>query len=263
MRARPSIGWLVTLPSEHVVGFPLLATATLWVASGLVARIPVLSLTQQYGCVGVLVRNADGLETVRVDPRPHVDLDDGDPTVGIARGHSRRVVLDVTQLVDHWSIGPCHVALGFALAAHATYSAWSPLTVRGPSEAEAEMLATVRAERDDAGGWGAWARAAPPHRAQVAPPFSHDPLLYLRVLKYFYQGNEDLAQIDPHVLDVLPPMFAPEALALRAELAWARVRHPDLQGLAAQIRHEQPGLIWWLDRILNDQSSFAFARRYR
>ena len=255
---------MVTLPSEHVVGFPLLATATLWVASGLVVRIPVLSLTHLHGCVGLLVRDAQGLETVRVDPAPHIDLDDGDPTVGLAKGHSRRVVIDVTQLVDRWPVGPCHVALGFARGERVTYSAWSPLTVRSPSEAESEHLNAVLAERDDAGNWGAWVRAAPPDREKVAPPFdAGDPLVYLRVLKYFYQGSEDLAQIDPHVLDVLPPMFAPEALALRAELAWARARHPDLQGVAARIRQEQPGLIWWLDGIVNDQSSFAFARRYR
>jgi hypothetical protein len=66
--------------------------------------------------------------------------------------------------------------------------------------------------------------------------------VYLRTLRWLLRGEDDLADIDPAVLDVLAGPYAAEADVLRAELARARGDVAAFDAIEERVLASHPGL---------------------
>ena len=242
----PRVDMIAAWPAEHIIGFPLVVPLTLWVTGGALLQLPLPSLRERHGCIGVMMRAADGAPVgggVGEAPRlPDVDPDDGGPTFSLAEGESRRLLVEVAEVVPSWRAEPSQISVSYHHGPAVAQTALHTLQVRRPNEREGERLA-------QAGDWQEWLHEPPDHDAALAGPFDGDPLLYHRILRYLMFRQDASPPLDPRLLDALPARFAGEALLLRAELSGTG----DLGALAATIDREHPGLRWWLRRLMMRQ----------
>jgi hypothetical protein len=260
---RPCIA--AAVQHDYVIGYPLFAAMTVWgnPREAMFCRLPLPRLSALGGAVGLSLATIDGTLVHREIP-DHV----GDPfepgaTFALGARQSRRILLELSSLVptERWRAGSFNLELVYADGMHHTWSQAGRLEARLPDAAQCAELETLHAEVEEAGGWGAWCHLEAADPTTLRGPFdARDPMIYLRVLRYLMHGPDELARIPVQLLDPLPGLFSPEALLLRAELAWARHPMPELDGLAAEIRQNQPDMTWWLDEILGGRSSIAFAR---
>lgn len=265
----PGLGPLdAELPSEHVLGFPLLAGITIRVDqpdAGL-RHLPLPILSRLAGSVGLSLDSPGGSEIARRDPRSIPTLDMGTPVFHLVPGETRRTLVEVSDILPFRTIGKGRYLLRvlYASPRSRTISDPAPIQVREPTLSEQQALNALTRERAAAGTWGDWAMLPATDRAALAGPFDPaDPLVYLRVLRYLREGAEDLSFIDPAILGAVSGPPAKEAIVLRAELAWARGDQTTFEAIAATVQNQYPGLLWWINKIAEGRSDLVFARSIR
>ena len=137
------------------------------------------------------------------------------------------------------------------------------VTFRAPTDVEQRSLNRLAPDRDHYRSWAEWIEAVPDKPSSLSAQVGQDdPLRFAVVLRYLLHNPTPLAQVDPQTLSPLTGLYAPEALALRAELLRARDDKPGLAQKLQQIETQYPGLLWWV-RSLRDADGELQWRRSR
>jgi len=225
---------------SYVRGFPMHAAIVLRAdPPGATLRLlPHPTLLSTADAVGFVVREAAREHIVaELRPRPVIAMDPGSPGLTLRPGEVYRTLVD---LGPRWprdlAMGRYRLSVVFTSGFGEEESEPRPIVFRDPTTEERRTLDTLSKELPRGATWSAWARAKAAEPQALRGPFSPaDPLVYLRVLRWLLKGDDDLADIDPSMLDALPRIYAPEADVLRAELARAR---GDLPPMDSELQRE-------------------------
>ncbi|MBK8258711.1 MAG: hypothetical protein IPK82_39395 [Polyangiaceae bacterium] len=258
----------VDLPGEHIVGFPLLIGLTVQADApnaGL-RRLPLAMLSRLSGSVGLQLLDPSGVQMAATRPHPVDAPDLGLPIYNLLPGESRRMLVEVGEVLPFSTLkeGTYHLRVTYASTRSSTTSEPLPIQIRFPTPYEKAVLQSLWASRGSLPSWGDWALAPAPDRTKTGEGFMvGDPSVYLRALRHLRESDEDLASINPALLDVVTGPPAKEALLLKAELAFARGDKASFQAIQTHVEQQLPGLLWWITKMVEGRSDFAFARANR
>lgn len=265
----PGLGPLeVDMPAEHIVGFPLLIGLTVRADApnaGL-RRLPLAMLSRLSGSIGLRLVDNSGVEVAATRPHPVDAPDLGLPIFNLLPGESRRMLVEVGEVLPFSTIkeGTYQLHVTYASTRSSTTGDPSPISLRFPTPYEKGVLQSLWASRGNLLSWGDWALAPAPDRTKTGEGFVvGDPSVYLRALRHLRESDQELGSIDPALLDVITGPPVKEALLLKAELAHARGDRAAFQALQTLVQQHLPGLTWWITKILEGRSDFAFARANR
>jgi hypothetical protein len=253
---------------EYVVGLPVYVAVTVTPqVEGSYFSLPAAGFLSLGGCIGLHLEPAgEGGRSVRsVPPAPIINPEEpqGD-TFDLAEREQRRMLVDLSPLLPS-GLEPATYDLRVFYVAPESMAQSQPasVTFRAPTDVERRSLNRLAPDRDRYRSWAEWIEAVPDNpsslSAQVDPD---DPLRFAVVLRYLLHNPIPLEQVDPQILSPLTGLYAPEALALRAELLRARDDKPGLAQMLRQIETQYPGLLWWV-RSLRDTDGELEWRRSR
>lgn len=240
------------LPVEHlpeyVIGFPVHVAITVRAASHVsFARLPFADLTDLRSSIGVEYTGPAGPGESM--PESRLNPESGRRGEPLAEGETRRMLADVSPLFESPAEG-AYQARFFYLTPRASYSA-APVRFRfrRPTPAEANRLALFAPDRPRFDDWASWTTVCPLSPVHTGPIDPADPLRFNLLFRRLICGPDPLDRVAPAVLDVLTGLYAPERLALQAELDHARNDEASYRQLRSQILQTQPGLAWWIRMI--------------
>lgn len=248
---------------EYVKGFPAFIAVTVTAAQGQsFADLRFANILDLNACIGIELTNSDGHVVLHQVPVPHRPENPESPGGILRDGESRRMLTDISPFVsDRLAAGRYRFRIAYSVSASRQY--WSQpreFELRNPTPAEANWLATLAPDRQQALEWADWTYTQPKSAVYTGAISSENPLKLNLVLRRLFFGSESLAQVDPKILDVLiagndAKLFAPEVWAFRAELYQARGDEAKFRECISQINSRTNGLVWWL-RMLNGGSGF-------
>lgn len=255
----PRVALSVDLLPTYVRGSPAHAAVTLrGDPPGAVLRLlPWPTLYSTAGAIGFVLRDAVSERVVAERrPRPVIAMDPGSPGLVLRAGAAYRTLVDLAPLLPRdLPMGAYRLSVRYASAFGEAAGAPVPVVLREPTAEERRTLDDLAAELPRGASWSAWigAKAIDPEGLR-GPLSKTDPLVYLRVMRWLGQGEDDLADIDPSSLDALTGIYAPEADVLRAELARARGDGGAVESIAARVLEAHPGLALWMEAVREGDS---------
>ncbi|MEZ4300245.1 MAG: hypothetical protein R3B70_35185 [Polyangiaceae bacterium] len=255
----PGVLFRAAMLPEYIRGFPLHAAITLRPdPPGATLRLlPWPTLASTANAIGYLLTEPGSPHTVaeRI-PRPVIAMDPDDPGLTLPSHGAYRTLIDLAPLwPPHLPAGQYRLTLLFISGFGRAETAPFEIAYRDPTLEEQRTLDDRRPEIPRGGTWFVWSRAPAADKPTLRGPFAaNDPLAYLALQRWFLRGDDDLADIAPSTLDVLPPLYAPEADLLRAELARARGDLPTFDALEQRLLADHPGFRAHLDDIRDGHS---------
>lgn len=254
---------LVEQEDGYVAGFPVYLAVSLRCAepTATLTRLPHFDWFSTRGAFGVVL-SLGGRVIHTVLPSFKADHGLGGGGLELSQGEVRRSLIDVSGLLPQvLAPGVYSAVLSYGGMLAAAESAPIRLTVRAASPPERDERRALQQEIERRDTWGQWTLLPPLDPTTIVLPKSaRDPLRFNKLLRWITYGPDPLEEIDPAVLDVLAGVFAPEAVALRAELLLARGDRAGVKAIVSRIRSHHKGLAWWADALDTGTSNIAWLR---
>jgi hypothetical protein len=246
--------------AEYVIGFPMYVAITVASPPNLTFNglrfADFLDLRQ---CIGAEIAGPGGY-SASYQPATPGDVRPGERTGRLARGESRRMLVDVSPYFVRAVEGPYSAQLSYLEANHVYIAPTVTFALRQPAASERTLLESAAPDRPSFVTWGQWSTHCPAVLYKDA--IGHDnPLRFNLLLRRLLCGAESLRQVNPATLDVLTGLYTPEARALQAELYRIRGDRDRYDAVRSDLLRETPGLAWWV-RMIDDGGSYLKSLRF-
>jgi hypothetical protein len=260
---------LQVLPLQHlqtyVLGFPIHVAVTVRAAPSVsFNRLLFPDLGDLRDTVALTLDRQDAPGQHTVTPQPVIEPEAGHFPQRLEAGETRRMLVDLSPLLPpDLPPGRYRMTLSFVTPRQSVPAPPVVLNLRAAAPAEQARREALAPDRERHATWAEWSLSCP--AAAASAPQAADkkgPLGFAAELRQLMCGAGPLAQVDPAELDGLPPLYALEVEALKAELAHARRDGTAYAALRQRLLVPSVGLAWWVRAIDGGGAYVAtFSRR--
>jgi hypothetical protein len=254
--------------SEYVIDLPFYIAVTITPRiEGSYFSLPAADFLSLGGCIGLnLDPTGDSGSSINfIPPAPIIDPEEphGD-TFDLAEGEQRRMLVDLSPLLPPGlQPGTYDLKVFYIAPGSVVQSQPVRVTFRSPSDEDWRRKSRLSPDRDRYRTWAEWIKSDPHSPSSLTTLVDqNDPLRFAILLRYLLHSQIPLEKLDPQILSPLTGLFAPEAMAFRAELLRAKNDKANLASVLQQIQIKYPGLLWWV-RSIRDGSGQLEWRRSR
>jgi hypothetical protein len=255
----------IDFAKDYVLGFPMHVAILVRCdqEEAVLRHLPFVDCLDTYGAIGLRLQNEwNHQEIMAFEPEFIVDEDAGIPEFALGPGETRRLLIDVSDLIPlETPAGDYFMRISYATGSTRVEHQPVLIVLRRPNAEEQGILGQIKPELLGEGRWKKWTTTPPRdlnHFTEQVTP--EDPLRFNRILRFLFYSPQPLDQIDMTLLDGLDGIYYPEAMLFRAELLMARRDHAGFDRVATWVRQSCPGLSYWVDEIAAGQSPLADQR---
>jgi len=250
---------------EYVAGFPVFVALTVAARrKGTYFYLPMANFAGLGGAIAVSLVNADdGSRTAQfIPPPPHTDPEEMTGWLFQLTGsEQRRMLIDLSPIIPaDIAPGIYHLTVGYHGGDGLAWSEWVQVKVRAPTAEDLARRAEVAGDRTADTEWPAWVQQPPADPARLTSAVrAGEPLRFVVLLRWLLHGPA-LAEVDPAVFSALDGVYAPESLALVAEVMRARGDQGALHRVLAELDERYPGLAWWARSLRESDGQIVWRR---
>jgi len=244
----------VMAQEEYVQGCPIhVALSVRGRSTGDVfLRLPAPDWYGLNGCVGLELKDRKtNLIVFARTPEPVVDDHLTLPVFDLAPGQSRRMLVDLSEFMGVVAAGDYEMTVSYGTGQEVVSANPTPVRIRQPTPSEVKLIHQYADKRGQHLSWGMWALSAPEGGESISTDFTGaNPFRFLAAVRYVLHANKDIAKTSVEPLDALQDgIFAPEGLAMKAELLKSQGKSAEYDQIKAKIAKETPELSWWMQAI--------------